>query len=93
MGDIRVRDDLNRVSGRIRAIVALTIDGYTQEVRIVLLGPPSQVSIPAQRVLGRTEISMVAFYARHLARHAQFMLRQGARRPRSVQSYGRHPWV
>lgn len=41
VGNIRVRDDLKRVDPRTRAIVALTIDGYTQEEIVELLDEKS----------------------------------------------------
>ncbi|GII59423.1 hypothetical protein Pth03_78120 [Planotetraspora thailandica] len=41
LGDMRVRDDLGRVDARTRAIVALTIDGYTQEEIVELLDETS----------------------------------------------------
>ncbi|GGT43628.1 sigma-70 region 4 domain-containing protein [Nonomuraea spiralis] len=41
LGRIRVRDDLRRASERTRAIVALTIDGYSQEEIAELLGEAS----------------------------------------------------
>ncbi|MFI6927445.1 hypothetical protein ACIBIZ_46465 [Nonomuraea spiralis] len=41
LGRIRVRDDLRRAGERTRAIVALTIDGYSQEEIAELLGEPS----------------------------------------------------
>lgn len=41
LGTMRVRDDLGRLNARTRAIVALTIDGYSQKEIVELLGESS----------------------------------------------------
>ncbi len=41
LGNMRVRDDLERADARTRPIVALTIDGYTQEEIVELLDETS----------------------------------------------------
>ncbi|MEU5553625.1 hypothetical protein ABZ738_28030 [Micromonospora sp. NPDC047793] len=41
VGNQRVRDDLTRADARTRAVVALTLDGYSQEEMVELLGETS----------------------------------------------------